>query len=436
MGGSMSRSSKIYAYSISLIGLPLGLYCIYSYISTLVTYADPSQELVQFGVLWALNVVCRCFPIYIRDDYAIDMSFICYLATILCKGPVFAVTMVLISTPFVVVGSNTEEKVYYHIFNIPFIKTAFNTSNFMISIFLSGVLFEKTGGVVGSLLLPGVLLPCMVAAFTYLLFNCGILLVLFSLDQKTPFFPALLKNLIEFFPNITASAPIGYFIAQFLMMKDGEYLVLLFMLPLLLARYSFVLYLDVKQNYYNMVKTLTAALEAKDQYTEGHSHRVEHYSELIARKMHRPSFEIENIKVAALLHDVGKIGIDDKILNKPGPLTQEERDTIMTHPMIGANILKNVKLNQEVRTAIIHHHERYDGGGYPDHTKGDEIPLTVYIIGLADAYDAMTSNRPYCQSLADEDVLEIVTKEIGKQFHPKVAAAFLDVLKDNDVKIQ
>jgi len=431
----MSRPSKIYAYFISFIGLLLGSYCMFTYIKSIVMSTNPTNELVQFGVLWVLNVVCRCFPIYIRDDYAVDMSFICYLAIILCKGPIFAVTMVLCSTPFVFEPSHTEEKKFISIFNTPPIKTTFNTSNIIISVFISGVLFTKVGGVVGSLALPGVLFPGIVAAFTYFFFNCAILMLLFSLDQKIPFFSALLKNLFDFLPNIAASAPIGYFIAMFLMTENGQYLVLLFMLPLLLARYSFVLYLDVKQNYYNMVKTLTAALEAKDQYTEGHSHRVEYYSELIAHKMHRPTIEIEDIKVAALLHDIGKIGIDDKILNKPGRLTTEEREIIMTHPQISANILKNVKLNKEVRTAILHHHERYDGGGYPDHTKDNEIPISVYIIGLADSYDAMTSDRPYCKSLSNDEVVKIVLEESGKQFHPKVAEAFLDVLK-NTTKLE
>lgn len=426
----MSRSSKIYAYSISAIGLSLGLYCIFSYLTSIFTCSNPTKELAQFGLLLFLYIICRCFPIYIRDDYAIDMSFICNLATVLCKGPVAAAAMVLISAPFVIKESNVEDKKFVHIFNTPPIKTAFNASNFILSIFLSGLLYEKLGGKAGLLTLPYILGPGIVLIFSIIFINSSILLVLFSLDKKIPFFPSLIKNLIDFLPNIAAAAPIGYFIAQFLLMDGGEYLVILFMLPLLLARYSFVLYLDVKQNYYNMVKTLTAALEAKDEYTEGHSHRVEQYAEKIARKMHRSSFDIENIKVASLLHDIGKIGIDDKILNKPDLLTPEERAIIMTHPQISTNILKNVKLNKAVRTAILHHHERYDGGGYPDHTKGDEIPLEVYIIALADAYDAMTSNRPYCSSVPMDQVVTIVKEESGKQFHPKVVSAFLEVLHD------
>lgn len=180
-----------------------------------------------------------------------------------------------------------------------------------------------------------------------------------------------------------------------------------------------------------MVKTLTAALEAKDEYTEGHSHRVEDYAEMIARKMHCSQTKIENIKVAALLHDVGKIGIDDKILNKPGKLTLEERDIIMTHPQISASILKNVKLEKDVREAILHHHERYDGNGYPDHIKGDANSIETYIIGVADAYDAMTSDRPYCNSIPIEQVIGIMKEESGKQFHPKVVSAFIEALHDS-----
>ncbi len=426
----MSRSSKIYANFISVIGITLGLYCIYSYLNLIIHCNNPKEEMVQFAILLVLYIVCRCFPIYIRDDYAIDMSFICNLATVLCKGPIAAAAMVLISTPFEVVHSNTEERTTYHIFNTPPIKTAFNAGNYVISVYVSGLIYVAAGGTVGAPDLPAILFPGILSTFAFFLLNGSILLLLFSLIDKIPFFPALFKTLIDFLPNIVAAAPIGYFIAKFMVMDGGEYLVLLFMLPLMLARYSFVLYLDVKQNYYNMVKTLTAALEAKDQYTEGHSHRVETYAEQIAKKMRRPSYEIENIKVAALLHDIGKIGIDDKILNKPDRLTEEERAIIMTHPQISANILKNVKLNNAVRTAILHHHERYDGEGYPEHTKGDEIPLEVYIIALADAYDAMTSNRPYCGSLTDEQVVEILKAESGKQFHPKVVAAFLELLDE------
>lgn len=429
----MSRSSKIYAYIVSAIGISLGSYCVYIYFYSIFSGVDIKQKLAQFFVLSFLYIICRCLPIYIRDDYTIDMSFVCNLASIFCFGPIFSTAMVMISMPFIVTPKNTGEKSYIHIFNRAPIKTAFNAGNYAISVFTSGVLYQKAGGVVGDFSLPQILLPSVAAAFSFILLNCGLLLMLFSLNGQGPFFPSLLKNLWEFLPNLAASEPIAYFIARILGMENGVYLVLFIMLPLLLARYSFVLYLDAKANYYNMVKTLTAALEAKDKYTEGHAHRVEEYAEMIARKMHYHPGDIDDIKVAALLHDVGKIGIDEKILNKPGPLTPEERAVIMTHPQISASILKNVKLNDAIREAILHHHERYDGSGYPDHTKGGEISTAVYIIGVADAYDAMTSDRPYCASMPVERVVEILKEESGKQFHPKVVCAFLEVLREQGV---
>ena len=146
----MSRASKIYAYFISTVGLSLGLYCVYSYFTLIVTCANPKYELEQFGILLLLYILCRCFPIYIRDDYAIDMSFICNLAAILCKGPVVAATMILFSTLFVIEPSHTEDRKFIHIFNTSPIKTAFNTSNFILTVYFAGVIYEKSGGIIGT----------------------------------------------------------------------------------------------------------------------------------------------------------------------------------------------------------------------------------------------------------------------------------------------
>lgn len=426
----MSRTSKIYACFISVIGITLGSYCVYQYFHTVFSYPDPNAELRQFGVLLLLYLLCRCLPIYIRKDYAIDMSFVCNLASVLCKGPVVSAAMVIIATPFVIVPTNSKDRAYDHFFNKPPIKTAFNAGNITISVFLAAVAYQKCGGDIKSISRPQNFIPAVVSITTFFLLNCAILMFLFHLDKQIPFFSALFKNLYQFFPNIVASAPIAYFLVKIMEIKHGEFLVILITLPLLLARYSFVLYLDVKQNFYNMLKTLTAALEAKDKYTEGHSHRVEDYAEMISRKLHCSLAEQDNIKVAALLHDVGKIGIDDEILNKPGPLTPEERKVIMTHPLISESILENVKLNKKVRSAIRHHHERYDGGGYPDGTKGDEIGMEAYIIGVADAFDAMTSDRAYCASMPIEQVTRILQEESGKQFHPRAVSAFLEVLRE------
>ena len=193
------------------------------------------------------------------------------------------------------------------------------------------------------------------------------------------------------------------------------------MLPLLLARFSFKLYLDSRKHQYHIVQALTAALEAKDTYTEGHSQRVGIYAERIAQEMHLKSRDLALLKSAAVFHDIGKIGVPDSILQKPGPLTPEERAVIQRHPEQGVRILRNLDGYDQIVPLVLHHHEFYDGRGYPEHTKGDEIPLIVYILGVADAYDAITSDRPYRRGRTPQDAARILREEAGRQFHPQVA---------------
>jgi len=420
----MRPIAKLYAILISIIGAAVGILCIIEYVQQLAAAEDLKRELSQLLVLFILAYLCRCLPIYIRPDFTIDMAFISNFAILLCKGPVAAAAITLITSPFVVRVSHSTEKKYFHIFNTPFIKTAFNNANFTLSVYLGGLAFIFTGGDVGDLSFPGVLLPSIALILTTISINGGLLIMLFKLNDRVPFFPSFLKIVVGFFPNVIAAAPIGYFIAKFILMKDGVYLVILFFLPLLLARFSFSMYVNVKQNYYVMLKTLTNTLEAKDEYTRGHSERVEVYSKIIATEMRLPAARIEQLSVAALLHDVGKIGIDENILKKPDHLNDEERRIIQTHPEISIHILKDVKLSPLALDIILHHHERFDGLGYPEGLGGDELPMEVYAICVADTYDAITSDRPYSQGRSPQAAREIILAESGHQFHPDAVAAF------------
>lgn len=420
----MRPIAKFYAISISLIGAVVGIFCTIEYVQQLAACDDFRRELSQLLVLFILAYLCRCLPIYIRPDFAIDMAFISNFAILLSKGPVVAAAITLITSPFVVKPSSGSEKKFDHIFNTPFIKTAFNNANFTLSVYLGGMAFLLAGGVIGDLDFPGLILPSLALIFTTIIVNGSLLILLFKLTERVAFLPSFIKVVAGFFPNVIAAAPIGYFIAKFILMKDGVYLVIMFFLPLLLARFSFSMYVNVKQNYYVMLKTLTNTLEAKDEYTRGHSERVEVYSKIIATEMHIPASRIEELSVAALLHDVGKIGIDENILKKPEHLNDEERRIIQTHPEISVHILKDVKLSPLTLNIIRHHHERFDGFGYPDGLGGDELPMEVYAIGVADTYDAITSDRPYSQGRSPESAREIILAESGHQFHPDAVAAF------------
>jgi len=191
---------------------------------------------------------------------------------------------------------------------------------------------------------------------------------------------------------------------------------------------NMALYENLVSNFYGILKSLVNALEAKDPYTRKHSERVTEYAITIAGLMNCSEAQIESLKTVGYLHDIGKIGIADRILNKPSGLTAEEYELIKRHPVIGESIVAELGLNKEQRAIIRHHHERWDGGGYPDGLAAEEVPLLARIVSVAGAFDSMTSLRAYRASMSHEDAVRELRANLGKQFDPRVVAAFLEGL--------
>jgi len=184
------------------------------------------------------------------------------------------------------------------------------------------------------------------------------------------------------------------------------------------------------------IQMLAGAVDEKDPYTRGHSDRVTRYSLMIAKEMQQPSSFLEVLQVSAQLHDVGKIGIEDHILKKPGALTQEEFEVMKTHTTKGANILRPVTQLAEMLPGIELHHEALDGRGYPYGLTGDQIPLLARVIAVADTFDALTTNRPYQQAHTPDQALQIIKNLAGKRLDPAAVAALLAVYERGDIKIQ
>ncbi len=184
-------------------------------------------------------------------------------------------------------------------------------------------------------------------------------------------------------------------------------------------------YRFLKKSHLDSVKVLAEAIDAKDPYTRGHSDRVKRMSLGIAKQMGFLEERLENLEYGALLHDIGKIGIKDEVLRKQGPLNSEEYQDIREHPVIGVKIVEGVEFFKDKIPMIRHHHEHYDGSGYPDGLAGEAIPLEARIISLPDAFDAMTSARPHRGIMPLQDVLAELKKCSGKQFDPKVLEIFL-----------
>jgi putative nucleotidyltransferase with HDIG domain len=184
------------------------------------------------------------------------------------------------------------------------------------------------------------------------------------------------------------------------------------------------LYEARQRMFLGTLEALTASIDAKDPYTCGHSERVAHVAVMLARELGQGETAVERVRIAGLVHDIGKIGVPESVLCKPGKLTDEEFAQIKLHPEIGHHILRDIPLLDDVLPGVMHHHERYDGRGYPHGLVGEAIPMIARIIGLADAFDAMSSNRTYRPAMPRERVLEEIARGAGKQFDPALAAMF------------
>ena len=190
------------------------------------------------------------------------------------------------------------------------------------------------------------------------------------------------------------------------------------------------LYGNLQHFYLEMVQTLARAIDAKDSYTHDHADRARSFARMIGRKLRLPGIMIQHIEYAALMHDIGKIGIDENILHKPGKLTPEEVAVIRKHPAIGNRIIAPVAFLSPVAPMVLYHQEWYNGQGYPEGLVGEEIPLGARIVAVIDAYDAMTSDRPYRKALSQHIALAELKKCAGTQFDPKVVNAFVEILSD------
>lgn len=191
---------------------------------------------------------------------------------------------------------------------------------------------------------------------------------------------------------------------------------------------------QIESNFKETICALAATVEAKDAYTHGHCDRVGMISMAIGKKLGIGKKELTELELAAILHDIGKIGVKTETLGKTGPLSDEEFEEIKLHPVTGSRILEPISSLREVGLYVQHHHEHYDGSGYPDGLKGDKIPQASRIIHLVDAFDAMTTNRPYREALSRQKAFTIIRKESGKQFDPVLADLLFQVEQEGQIE--
>ena len=193
------------------------------------------------------------------------------------------------------------------------------------------------------------------------------------------------------------------------------------------------LFEKIEEMFFGMIRSFAKAVEAKDPYTSGHVERVENLSYLLAKKVGLKGNDLKNARIAGILHDIGKIGIPDEILKKPEKLSKEEYEIIKKHVLYAKEILEPISKMKDIIPAIYYHHERYNGKGYPEGKKGEEIPLLARIISIVDAFDAMASDRPYRKALTAKEILKEFKKNKGRQFDPYLVDNFLSLKEVQDI---
>lgn len=379
---------------------------------------------IRMLVFWAiLSIIVESLLILLPNDkVGVSVGLAINLAATIVGGPLVAT--ISSSIGFLLRCPNFPEYGRTHALNTPFYITTFNISQNIIVTGMMGLAYLYTGGRIGAFHF----IPTIFILFLGMLLNTIIISGLMSLLNKENFTMVWIKNIKGTILSSLAVGTLGIIMAM-AYISYGYGAVLLFFGPLLLARYSFKLYVDMRNLYLSTIESLTKTIEAKDPYTSGHAARVEKYSVKLGEACGLEYKRIENIRTAAILHDIGKIAIHDSILNKASRLTREEYEKIMTHPTVGADIIGKIDFFKDVTNIVRYHHERYDGRGYPEGLTGDEIPIEAGILAIADAYDAMTSNRSYRKALSKEEALLEIENNKGMQFHPELAEKFIAIMK-------
>lgn len=394
-----------------------------------ISVAPPVQRIIDMAIMVLLFILCRVLPIAIAEDKYIDVSFAPVVASAMIFGLYPTILLFFISGFFLFAQDEVSGRYYYPLSKAPK-KELFNTTNILLSIFVGGQFLPLIGGWGPDFTFPYSMFPAVVFGTATLATNLLLFICYFVSSGEQNFVRMFSQTVLGILPNIFSTIPFGIFIALLLHQENGSYYVLLFILPLLLARYSFKLYLESRSVHLRTIEALSKAIEAKDRYTRGHSQRVAQLSEQLAQALHMTGREVGDIKVAALLHDIGKIGIEDNILNKPGSLTHDEFEEIKKHPAIGMDIIKDIRLSKTVNDAVLYHHFCYDLTGYPvEAVPILELPLAAAILGIADAFDAMTTDRPYRNGMTEDTALQILQANAGSQFDPRVVEIFCKMIE-------
>ncbi len=311
---------------------------------------------------------------------------------------------------------------------LPFWGTLYNRSDFVLSTFAAYVALRLTEGSVRPDDPLGTIAQIAVAGIAFSVVNLLLGVSLASLRTHTPFGRIWALGGANVVIGVVALVPLGWLMSE-IGQKVGLWAAFLFLVPLYLARFSFSKYAETRELFLGTIQALSQAIDAKDGFTRGHADRVSRIAGAIARELGLAEKQIDEIELAGLLHDIGKIGVEDRVLMKPTRLDPDETELMRRHPIYGASILEPSAALRPLVPIVLHHHENFDGSGYPEGLKGEEIPIGSRIMIVADAYEAMTSDRIYRKAIGHESAMEQLNKYKGGQFDPRIVRALHEVVR-------
>lgn len=374
--------------------------------------------LIAFVTLVALALLGVLLSLRLEQSASTSMEFISQLGAIPLLGPAGAIILSVVTSLLSDFLIRRKERT----------KALFNTGQVVLSVSAASYCYIAFGGAPGLDALPfyETFPPFIVAVLAYFATNTILVSYVISLSEGQSFSEIWREAAGGLIVFDLAISPLAYLVA-FLYVQWGALALLAAILPIIGLRHSYGVNIELQQLNQDLLRVLIKTLEARDQYTSGHSVRVAERSRRLAIALNIRPARIRLIETAALLHDIGKIDLAySEILRQAGPLTPEQRELIRAHPDKGVDILKSVRsMNPQILRCIRHHHEWFDGSGYPVGLAGEEIPLGARIIMVADAIDAMMTDRPYRSALSTEEIRQELIRNSGTQFDPTLVSITL-----------
>lgn len=371
----------------------------------------------------ALEVAADLKPFRIMYKLQMDMtmSFAVQLSAVILLGTGQAVWAIVIATLIVEIISKR-----------PWKRIIFNAGQYGISLVITGFLFHLLK--ISSQSVPVDIIidmpAILISVSVYYLLNTFFISAVISLTTGDRFFDIFFSDFKIIAGYFYSLAPLSLAITL-LYKHDRPYIILIMIPPLVMADQALRRYYSLHREAQETLRVLATILDERDKYTFSHSVHVAEYARKIAEQLGLTQDEVTEIETAGHVHDLGKVGIEDSILNKNDKLTKEEYDKVKNHPETAYRLLKNLKPYKKCSEYVLHHHERFDGNGYPRRISGKNIPLGARILSVADSYDAMTTDRPYRTALSQNAAIYEMKLFAGTQFDPKVFETFIMVLKND-----